>query len=162
MLPPTLRTRVWPALTLALVTTFATSCASPPSSPDPQLVAQWLRTSLAFVRSERLGPPVAARISAYGSLALYEGYASDARSSLRSLGGQLNGLNALPHADDVDGATVAAVAEQVVLDSLFRDGFASTKRTIDSLAAAQIALRQTTGVGQRMSDRSAEHGRAIG
>ena len=162
MLPPSMRTRLWPALTFAFLSTTATSCATRPSAPDPQLVAQWLRTSLAFVRSERLGPPVAARISAYGSLALYEGYASDASSSLRSLGGQLNGLNALPRADGIDGATAAAAAEQVVLDSLFRDGFASTKRTIDSLAAAQIAARQTTGVDQKMSERSVQHGRALG
>src|SRR5215207_8095021 len=45
---------------------LAAGCARQPAPADPQLVAQWLRTSLAFVRSERLGPPVAARISAYG------------------------------------------------------------------------------------------------
>ncbi|HEY4659513.1 MAG TPA: hypothetical protein VIH11_08395, partial [Gemmatimonadaceae bacterium] len=115
-------------------------CTSGGRPADAQLVAQWLRTSLSFVRSERLGPPVAARISAYGSLALYEGYASDARSPLRSLAGQLNGLASLPSVSDeapVDGAIAAAEAERVVLDSLFRDGFASTKRTIDSLADAQ-------------------------
>ena len=68
------------------------ACAQTGAPPDPQLAAQWMRTSLAFARSERLGPPIAARISAYGSLALYEGYASDRRSPLRSLAGQLNGL----------------------------------------------------------------------
>src|SRR5262245_36358571 len=92
------------------------------SPPDPQLVGQWLRTSLAFVRSERLGPPVAARISAYASIALYEGYAADTRSNLRSLAGQLNGVWSVPQPDGigrVDGATVAAEAERVVLDSMF-------------------------------------------
>src|SRR5689334_25015133 len=129
MLPPTMRTRLWPALTFAFLSTTTTSCATRPSTPDPQLVAQWLRTSLAFVRSERIGPPVAARISAYGSLALYEGYASDASSGLASMAGKLNGYGPLPASPDhsnPDGAIAAAEAERIVLDSLFRDGFAST------------------------------------
>jgi hypothetical protein len=124
-----------------------------------------MRTSLAFVRSERLGPPIAARISAYGSLALFEGYAADSRSSLRSLAGQLNGLDALPApgaAGAVDGATVAAEAERAVLDSLYRDGFASTRRTIDSLAKAQVAARESAGLGRAERDRSLARGRAIG
>jgi hypothetical protein len=48
------------------------ACAGTGDPPEPQLAAQWMRTSPAFARSERLGPPIAARISAYGSLALYE------------------------------------------------------------------------------------------
>ncbi len=141
------------------------ACAGTGAPPDPQLVAQWMRTSLAFVRSERLGPPIAARISAYGSLALYEGYASDRRSPLRSLAGQLNGFGALPSVEPhelMDGATVAAEAERVVLDSLYRDGFASTRRTIDSLAKAQVAAREAAGVNGAVRDRSLAHGRAIG
>jgi membrane-associated phospholipid phosphatase len=155
--------RTFPAATLALVVGLA-ACDREGASPNPQLVAQWMRTSLAFVRSERIGPPIAARISAYGSVALYEGFASDSRSPLRSLAGQLNGLERLPQPTGgaVDGATVAAEAERVVLDSLFRDGFASTHRTIDSLAAAQIAARQAAGVGGARHDRSVAHGRALG
>ncbi|MGH7710184.1 MAG: hypothetical protein ACREOG_02810, partial [Gemmatimonadaceae bacterium] len=141
----------------------AVSCAQP-TPPDPQYTAQWLRSSLSFVRSERLGPPVASRISAYGALALYEGYASEPTSGLRSLGGQLNGLTSLPQAPagGVDGATVAAEAMRVVLDSLFRDGFASTRRAIETLAAAQVEGRRAAGVGKDMSDRSAAHGRSLG
>jgi hypothetical protein len=140
-------------------------CGREAPAPDPQLVAQWLRSSLAFVRSERLGPPVAARISAYASVALYEGYASDPHSGLRSLAGQLNGLGRLPSPlleGPVDGATVAAEAERVVLDSLFRDGFASTRRTIDSLSSAQVTARGAAGVGNAVRDRSLAHGRALG
>jgi membrane-associated phospholipid phosphatase len=144
---------------------IAAGCAREPLPPDPQLVAQWLRTSLAFVRSERLGPPVASRISAYASLALYEGYASDTRSPLRSLAGQLNGLASLPPPPTdgpVDGAIVAATAERTVLDSLFREGFASTRRTIDSLARAQIALRERSGVDRARRERSVTYGRVLG
>ena len=140
-------------------------CERQVPAPDSQLVAQWLRSSLAFVRGERLGPPVATRISAYASVALYEGYASDPASTLRSLAGQLNGLDTLPplpEGGDVDGATVASEAVRMVLDSLFRDGFASTRRTIDSLAKAQVDARLLAGVSSPTRDRSLAHGRAIG
>jgi membrane-associated phospholipid phosphatase len=151
-------------LPLALVLTFVAGCARQVPTADPQYVAQWLRSSLSFVRSERLGPPVASRISAYASLALYEGYAADQRSGLRSLAGQLNGLSALPTPAGeapLDGAIVAAEAERVVLDSLFRDGFAGTRRTIDSLAAAQVAGRVAAGVPAAERDRATAHGRAL-
>ncbi|MBL0169840.1 MAG: vanadium-dependent haloperoxidase [Gemmatimonadaceae bacterium] len=143
----------------------AAGCARERPPVDPQLVSQWMRTSLAFVRSERLGPPVAARISAYSALALYEGYAADTRSSLRSLAGQLNGLQTLPLApagDALDGPSVAAEAERVVMDSLFRDGMPGTRRTIDSLAAAQVAARAAAGVSAADRDRALAHGRAVG
>ena len=147
------------------VVASASVCDRPRRPADAQLVAGWLRTSLAFVRSERLGPPIAARISAYTAVALYEGYAADTRSSLRSLAGQLNGLPALPRqpaGEAVDGAVVAAEAERVVADSLFRDGLPSTRRTIDSLATAQVAARGSAGVGAAERARSVELGRAVG
>ena len=148
---------------LALLSLSLLSCGRAAAPADPQLVAQWLRTTLSFARAERLGPPVATRISAYGALALYEGYASDKRSTLRSLAGQLNRLDALPAPADggVDGATVAAEAERLVLDSLFRDGMASTRQRVDSLAKAQVAARQAAGVGDAMRDRSVAHGKAL-
>ena len=153
----------WPrAVGVIGLLSWLTACSRVATPPDPQLIAQWLRTSLAFVRSERLGPPVATRTSAYSAIALYEGYAADSRSSLRSLAGQLNGLTALPQASGaVDGATVAAEAERLVADSLFRDGLPSTRRTIDSLATAQVRARELAGVHAAERDRSVEHGRAL-
>ncbi|MFP5353863.1 MAG: vanadium-dependent haloperoxidase [Gemmatimonadota bacterium] len=155
-------TRILP-VACAMVALASCSRQAPPT--DPQYVAQWLRSSLSFVRSERLGPPVAARISAYGALALYEGYAADPASGLRTLAGQLNGLASLPTPPAegaVDGAIAAAEAERVVLDSLFRDGFASTRRTIDSLARAQVEGRVVAGVSEAQRDRSIAHGQALG
>lgn len=148
---------------LSLAFVILAGCSQPAPPPDGQLVAQWLRSSLSLVRSERLGPAAASRISAYAAIALHEGYAADSASGQRSLAGQANGLAELPAPDGrVDGATVAAEAERVVLDSLFRDGFASSRRTIDSLAGAQVAARLTGGVRRDVSDRSVAHGRALG
>jgi membrane-associated phospholipid phosphatase len=153
------------ALCGAGVAAAVVGCAGTRAPSDPQFVSQWMRTSLAFVRSERLGAPVASRISAYSALALFEGHAADARSTLRSLAGQLNGLVTLPpplDAAPLDGATVAAEAERVVMDSLFRDGMTGTRRSIDSLAAAQIAARVASGVSSAESARSVARGLVIG
>jgi membrane-associated phospholipid phosphatase len=135
-----------------------------PAPPDPQFVAHWMRAALGIARSERLTPPVAARLSAYGSLALYESYVADPRSNLRSLAGQLNGLWNLPRpaVQPVDAATVAAEAERVVLDSLTSAGHSSTRHMVDSLAKAQIASRRAAGVGREVSERSVAHGQAVG
>lgn len=147
---------------LSLLALAALAACAEPQPADPQLVGQWLRASLAFVRGERLGPPVAARISAYSAIALYEGFASDPSSKLRSLAGQLNALDSLPRpTGSVDGATVAAEASRVVMDSMFAEGFPSTRRTIDSLATAQIAARRAAGVSARTSDRAVAHGRVL-
>jgi membrane-associated phospholipid phosphatase len=152
------------ALLVASAVLLVSACARV-APPDGQLVAQWTRASLVQVRAERLGPPVAARMTAYASLALFEGYASDPTSGLRSLAGQLNGLDALPPVPTgakIDGAIAAAVAERVVLDSLFRDGFASTRRTIDSLSQAQVDARVAAGVSAASREASEAHGRALG
>lgn len=149
----------------ALSALVALAACGAPQPPDPQLTAQWLRASLSFVRAERLGPPVAARISAYSSVALYEAYAADPSSGLRSLAGQVNGLWSVPRpAKDapIDGATAAAEAQRVVLDSMFVEGFPSTRRSIDSLASAQVAARRAAGVPRDVSERSVAHGRALG
>lgn len=148
----------------AIAALLHAACAPQPPLGDPQLVSQWLRTSLAFVRTERLGPPIAARISAYSAVALYEGYAADSRTSLRSLAGQLNGLTALPSAPTgaaLDGPIVAAEAARVVMDSLFRDGMPGTRRTIDSLALAQVNARVAAGVSATDRARALDHGRAL-
>lgn len=144
--------------------TLVIGCARHAPAPDPQYVAQWLRSSLSFVRSERLGPPVASRISAYTALALYEGYASDRTSGLPSLAAQLNGLTSVPSPPEqgVDGAIVAAQATRVVLDSLYRDGFTGTRRTVDSLAAWQTAARKAVGVSDALAERSMTHGNSLG
>ena len=162
---PPVRSRTARSAAARLLMAILSGCAGSTPPEDPQLVAQWLRSSLAFVRSERLGPPVAARISAYAAVTLYEGYSAGTGSTLRSLRGQLNGLDAAGSAmpaGALDGATVAAEAERVVLDSLFRDGFASTRRTIDSLAAAQVTARAAAGVNGAARERSRAAGQAIG
>jgi hypothetical protein len=160
------RARVWRAVVVSGGALLIASCTPAKTTlppPDAAIVAQWMRTQLAIVRAERVNPPLATRIAAYGAIALYEGLASSPTSRLRSLGGQLNGLNALPVATStIDGATVAIVAERTVLSELLIAGFATTRRAVDSLAAVQIAGRTTAGVSAAIRDSSTRLGEQIG
>jgi hypothetical protein len=134
------------------------------AAPDPTFVTQWDSVSQSASRSALADEPVAARTSAYVAIAQYEGYAADPRANLRSLAGQLNGLWSVPVVDvgkPVDGATVAAEAARVVLDSLFATAPA-TRAAIDSLASAHVRARRRARVRDVVSARSVEHGRAIG
>jgi hypothetical protein len=139
------------------------ACRQPPPA-GPTFVAHWLRATQEWAREERLAAPVAARITAYGAVALYEGQVSDPRSDLRSLAGQVNGLWSLPAAPRgaaIDGAIVAAEAERVVLDSLFAGGSARSRAAIDSLAHGQIAQRRSDGVSGGIAERSVQYGQAL-
>ncbi|MEK6687009.1 MAG: hypothetical protein AABZ01_00960, partial [Gemmatimonadota bacterium] len=86
---------------------------APPT--DPSMVAEWMQNYYGLIRAERISPPVASRLLAYASVALYEGLAS-ATPSLRSLSGQLNGLDQLPTAEAglrYDATLVALAAERL-------------------------------------------------
>lgn len=119
------------------------------------------------IRVERLSPPVASRLTAYATAALYAGFvAADPRE--RSLSGVFNGIPNLPRASDsgqLDATHTALAAIRVVLDSLLREALptsrASLARLVDSLGAARTALDRSFGAGARRT-RSDSTGRTIG
>src|SRR5512132_3806291 len=103
------------AAVLALAALAGCGRRAPPA--DVGFVARWTATHYALARAERLSPPVASRVSAYAAIALYEGWAAFS-DSLRSLAGQLNGLDSMPRPaahDRYDPALVAMEAQTVVL-----------------------------------------------
>ncbi len=149
----------------AVLLTVSCSRSLPPT--DPRLVSEWMHNYYGLVRAERISPPVASRVTAYGAVALYEGLAS-ATPSLRSLAGQLNGLDSLPTADPeerYDPTLVALASQKIVLDTLFAEGLPSTRAAIatltDSLVAARVALEIPEDVQARSSDLGTRIGRAI-
>jgi hypothetical protein len=128
------------------------------------MIAEWMQNYYGLIRAERLSPPVASRVLAYASVALFEGLASGT-PSLRSLGGQLNGLEPLPRPSSNrphDPVMVALAAERTVLDSLFVEGLPATRAAlaalVDSLAQARMAL----GVPEGVRGRSDSLGTTIG
>jgi len=140
------------------------SCRASPPPADAALVTGWMRALYALVRAERLSPPVASRVFAYGAVALYEGLAPGS-PQLRSLTGQLNGLPELPsprRGERYDWASVAVSAETTVLKGLFREGLPATQVAIAQLGDSQIAARTAHGVSASVRDRSAAYGAMLG
>ena len=62
-----------------------TACTSAPPT-DPKMVSEWMHTLYGAIRAERLSPPVASRVMAYATTALYSGLSSTERG-LRPLSG---------------------------------------------------------------------------
>ncbi len=128
------------------------------------MVAEWMQNYYGLIRAERVSPPVACRLLAYASVALYEGLAA-ATPTLLSLAGQLNGLDSLPRPESgqrYDATLTALAAERTVLDTLFREGFPATRAALatltDSLTSARVALR----IPDDVQIRSEELGRRLG
>lgn len=157
---PTLWAVRYPTHRRALIVacSAAVACAPPPPA-DPALVQEWSAvTRDAVVAADERNRPL---ISALAAVAMFEAFAADESASLRSLAGQVNGLWSVPPSTGgVDGATAAAEAQRIVLDSMLaRAGDA--RRRVDSLAASHVAARREAGVDEERSRRSVAHGAAV-
>lgn len=154
-----LRPRLLPAILL-----LGAACARPAPPADPAFVAEWMQNYYGLIRAERISPPVASRLLAYASVALYEGLAAGT-PNLRSLAGQLNGLEALPTAaegEPVDPVLTALAAERTVLDTLFREGLPATKAALAALTDSLTADRLARTIPEEVRQRSADLGHRIG
>ncbi len=150
--------------TVGLGIAFAAAGCTKVPPADIGFVVSWTQTHYALARAERLSPPVAARVSAYAAIALYEGWAA-AGDSLRSLTGQLNGfdsLPAVPAGGRLDPALVALEAQTVVLREMYRGGFGSTDVAVTALHDSLVGVRTAAGVTSTTTQRSLDYGKAIG
>lgn len=138
------------------------ACGGRPVPADAVLLRDWMDVHYALVRGERVSPPVASRVFAYSAVAYYEGLAAGSRE-LRSLAGQLNGLDSLPSPGDGahDWPTVAAVAQGDVLRAMFAGGFVWTENAIDEMLGRQEAQRAAAGVDSAALERSRAYGRTL-
>jgi membrane-associated phospholipid phosphatase len=128
------------------------------------MVAEWMHTLYGVIRTERLSPPVASRLMAYSTVALYSGLAS-VDSKLPSVAGALDGLSELPRAEsrgDYDATLTAIAAERVVLDSLLGEGVPTTRSALGRLADSLALARSNGGVSKEVQARSQELGRRVG
>lgn len=140
------------------------ACARPLPPDDPRMIAEWMQNYYGLIRAERVSPPVASRLLAYASVALYEGLAV-ASPTLRSLAGQLNGLDALPRPETgtrYDATLTAIAAERTVLDTLFREGLPATRAALAVLADSLTAARLALGIPDDVQGVSDELGHRIG
>src|SRR5437773_9658229 len=136
------------------------ACSHAPDT-DPRMVSEWMRTLYGAIRVERLSPPVASRLMAYATTALYSGL-REARGTPTSL--PLNGLPRLPQRDarkDYDATLTAVAAERAVLDSLFREALPTTRAALDRLADSLAAARQGFGIASNVRANSEDLGRRL-
>ncbi|HEV8358544.1 MAG TPA: hypothetical protein VGQ17_17455, partial [Gemmatimonadales bacterium] len=148
----------------AALAAATTSCSRPLPASDPKMIAEWMQNYYGLIRAERISPPVASRVVAYAAVALYEGLAS-ATPTLRSLAGQLNGLDSLPRAEPgrvYDPVLVALASEKTVLDTLFAEGLPGTTAALATLTDSLTAARVAQGIPGEVHTRSAVLGGRIG
>jgi membrane-associated phospholipid phosphatase len=147
-----------------LVTMTVVAACGRPRETDPRMVSEWMHTMYGVIRAERLSPPVASRLMAYSTVALYSGLSS-VNSKLPSVAGTLDGLAELPRAgrsQDYDATLTAIAAERVVLDSLLREGVPTTRSALARLADSMALARSQGGVSEAVQSRSKELGSQIG
>src|SRR5690349_7519736 len=149
---------------VAVAALMALAACAQPRPTDPRMVSEWMHTLYGVIRAERLSPPVASRLMAYSTVALYSGLAS-VNSKLPSVSGVLDGLPELPRAErsqDYDATLTAIAAERVVLDSLLREGVPTTRSALARLADSMALARSQGGVSDAIQSRSRELGSRIG
>src|SRR5256885_988707 len=144
-----------------VVVAASMGCRAAPPPVDARILTDWMRAQYALVRAERLSPPVASRVFAYGAVALYEAVAAGS-PRLRSLVGQLNELNELPRPqprERYDWTIVTVSAETTLLKVLFKEGLPATQVAIAQLGDSQIAARRAS---RPVRDRATAYGAALG
>src|SRR5258705_1658119 len=131
---------------------------------DPRMVSEWMHTLYGVIRVERLSPPVASRLMAYASAALYSGLAA-ANPKMPAIQQRLNGFPKLPRRNglgDLDPTVVAVAAEGVVLDSLLREALPTTRASLARLADSITQASTTMGLARDVGSRSDSLGRHVG
>ncbi len=149
---------------ITLIAILATACRRDElPETDARFLAKWMEVHFALARSERLSPLVASRIAAYGAVTLYEGMYRGT-PTLRSLAGQLNGLDSLPSPDSArkyDWPIVTITAERMVLDALLKEGLAGTRIAIEAVADSQVSARIAQGVSRDVVAASVKYGSTL-
>jgi hypothetical protein len=143
-----------------LLAMLAVAGCSGPAAPDPRMVSEWMHLLFGAIRVERVSPPVASRIYAYASAAMYSGLAATS-SDMPGLNGRLKDFPQLPAAEGrgYDRTIVAVAAERTTLDSLLHDALPTTKAAFAQLGDSLVSAR---GASEATRDRSVDLGRRIG
>lgn len=139
-------------------------CRTQAPDSDPRMVSEWVHALYGTIRVERLSPPVASRLTAYATMALYAGTAAT-HPALKPLHTVVSGLAPLPAPaapGDVDATLVAVAAERTVLDSLLREALPTTRTALKRLADSLVTARRAQGVSDAVAAQSDSLGRAIG
>lgn len=142
---------------------LAASAPSPASEARARgAIDGWYRLILELVRhTPTYSPPVAARAFAYLGVTAWEATAA-AHPELRSLAGQLNGLNALPGGTGAppDFGVVLNAALEAVVPVLFANTGPTGQRAMTAMAQ-RLAARAAEGVDPAAVAQARARGQAI-
>lgn len=136
----------------------------PASTTSPKQISEWLELMGAVIRSSNTSGEDASRIIAYSSIAYYEGY-SRSSANMRSLVGQLQGLNALPEADENQSFNYGLVAESAmftVLEEMYADAPANIRIVLSSMYTDHERDYITAGHSEALVNRSRDFGEILG
>lgn len=131
---------------------------------SPRQLSEWMHQLTAVIRSTNLKGPQASRILAYASIAYYQGYALSS-SDMRSLVGQLQGLDVLPQPDPELTYNYGVIAEAAMNRSLahqFEDAPLNIKLVLSSTYASHERDYSAIGVTDEVINRSREFGEQLG
>ncbi len=131
---------------------------------SPSQLGEWMEQLKAILRATNVSGPEASRILAYASIAYYEGYALSAED-MRSMAGQLDGLDAIPSPNpelSYNYGVVAEAAMTTVLLHLFDNATNNIKLVISSTYSDHERDYLVLGVGEPVVDRSRALGELIG
>lgn len=136
----------------------------PSLSTDPQMMGDWFEQLTALVRLKNISSPEASRTFAYASIAFYEGYVNS-DSEMRSLEGQIDGLDNLPRPDGsevINHGIVAEAAMTEVLKHAFRDAGDFALNVIRSTYQNHETRFIDIGITRPIADRSRMLGIELG
>ena len=136
----------------------------PTPTTSPTQLMEWLEQLGAVIRATNTSGEEASRILAYSSIAYYEGYQLNSES-MRSLVGQLQGLDVLPQPDanlTYNFGIVAEAAMYTVLDEMYANAPTNIRLVLSSTYDGHERAYLINGLSESLIDRSREFGQALG
>jgi hypothetical protein len=134
------------------------------NTTSPTQLSEWMEQLGAVIRATNTQGEEASRILAYASIAYYEGYAFSSES-MRSLVGQLEGLESIPQPDPAltyNYGVIAEAAMYKVLDRMYANAPTNIQLVLSSTYTDHERDYLQIGVAEAVVDRSRDFGSSLG
>ena len=135
-----------------------------PTITSPSQVSNWLEQLNVIFQTTNTSGPEASRMLAYASIAYYQGYQLSSEN-MRTLVGQLNGLNSLPEPEPslrYNYGIIAEAAAYTVLNEMFSDAPSNIPTILQGTYVINERDYYYNGITQDVIDRSKEFGTELG
>lgn len=135
-----------------------------PTITSPSQVSNWLEQLNVIFQTTNTSGPEASRMLAYASIAYYQGYQLSS-ANMRTLVGQLQGLNSLPEPDPslrYNYGIIAEAAAYTVLNDMFSDAPSNIPTILLGTYVINERDYYYNGITQDVIDRSEAFGKELG